>query len=300
MGILAALCYKKKLLLGYAHHGGKKVFYDSSKSPAQVFAAFVYLNTAAFLLYIVQMIFSYAAPLTFLTTGTTLTHLMLICMIMILFVFATLIPRVFRTVSVHYASIVLAIVSLIFVIVVNWIRLPAFGEYGSIGARVAAVFILGGVSLVSVYVFYDLYAKIAEKVRFVSESAIIIAMTIYFLFHYTQLMLWQFRVPFTSIILSIVYIVTALAALAFGLWKRNRVTRRFALVLAVLALIKIFLVDTWHLDLIFQVINYVVFGVILIAMSFLYQIFYKKLGLLVKGKEEDNAIIEPEEDTIEK
>ncbi|MGE0884994.1 MAG: DUF2339 domain-containing protein [Blastocatellales bacterium] len=71
--------------------------------------------------------------------------------------------------------------------------------------------------------------------------------------------------------LSVIWAVYSGGMLAVGLWRRNRLLRLMALSLLGLTILKVFLVDLSSLDKIYRVISFVVLGVILLAVSFLYQ-----------------------------
>jgi len=203
---------------------------------------------------------------------------MFMMMLLALFGFIVGVPLLFKGFVVRRASIFLSFASLIFLLVVNSLRLPYFGLENMTGARVASAFMISIVTLASIYVFYDLYSKLAFLTKSNSRKSIIICTTTFFLFWYTYVLLYQFRIGFGSIILSIGYILVSLACLALGLWLRSKRTRRFAIVLVFISMGKLLIIDmlALRLDTIYIVISSFVFGVALIGMSLLYRFFYKK------------------------
>ena len=71
--------------------------------------------------------------------------------------------------------------------------------------------------------------------------------------------------------LSMVWILYGGAMLAIGLWRRNQLLRMMALFLLGLAILKVFFVDLSSLQKLYRIISFIVLGVILLAVSFLYQ-----------------------------
>jgi len=278
IAVLAALIYKRELVLGYLTKD-KRLFREQSASLPQLYSAAVYLNVAGYAVYFIYKMFDYTMPV-FIRQPGNILYLMLGLMAAALFVCAAVAPKYSKGFAVRKASMALAAVSLVFLLVVNFgVRLPAFADGSGIPERVVAVILTAVVSLISVYAFYDLCVKFtaAERSRF-SAQIWPTPTALYFLLTFTVVMTVQYRLEFDNVALNIVYILTALGCLAYGLYKRDAVTRRFALVLTGAAIFKICLIDAWSADLLRTVINFFVFGAVLIAMSFLYQLFYKKFG----------------------
>ncbi len=71
--------------------------------------------------------------------------------------------------------------------------------------------------------------------------------------------------------LSVIWAVYGGAMLVIGFWRKNRLLRMMALVLLVLAIAKVFLWDLRSLDNAYRIIAFIVLGVILLVVSFLYQ-----------------------------
>ncbi len=71
--------------------------------------------------------------------------------------------------------------------------------------------------------------------------------------------------------LSVIWAVYGGAMLVVGFWRKNRLLRLMALVLLVLAIVKVFLWDLRSLDNVYRIIAFIVLGVILLVVSFLYQ-----------------------------
>lgn len=98
----------------------------------------------------------------------------------------------------------------------------------------------------------------------------------FFLLLTTQVMLEQFYLSFSSIILSALYMAAAIAWVVLGFAKRYSYLRRFGLALALFSIVKLFLVDLFALTQGYRIVLYFALGVSLIAISFVYQYFSKK------------------------
>ncbi len=275
IAVLGAAVYKRLLVLGYLTADGRS-FRSQNLNAAQGYAAAVYLNAAGFLIFLIFKIFDWSASGSIGAAGN-IQYLMLALMVAVLFVFAAVVPKAFKAYSVRLASLAAAATGLAFLLVINSIRLPAFGETGTTAAAVAAGFMSGIITVASVYVFFDLYIK-AAGLRRSNSAGVMIAVTLYSLFCFTHVLLVQYRLNFTNVAFSIAYILAAFVCVALGLYRHNTMTRRFALILAAVASAKLFIIDTIALQLLYRIIGYFVFGIILIGMSFLYQMFYKRLA----------------------
>lgn len=102
----------------------------------------------------------------------------------------------------------------------------------------------------------------------------------------TTVLMHQFNVQFSNVLISALYIAVACALLLIGFKKRYTVVRAGGLVLILAALAKLCFVDTHALNSAWKIGAYFAFGAVLIAISFFYQQFSKKL------EKEANAFIE--------
>jgi len=71
--------------------------------------------------------------------------------------------------------------------------------------------------------------------------------------------------------LSVVWMVYGGAMLAIGIWRRNKLLRVMALALLSITILKVFFFDLSSLEKLYRIISFIVLGVILLAVSFLYQ-----------------------------
>lgn len=102
----------------------------------------------------------------------------------------------------------------------------------------------------------------------------------------TTVLTQQFDVRFSNVLISALYIAVACVLLFIGFKKRYTVVRAGGLVLILAALAKLCFVDTHALTSAWKIGAYFAFGAVLIAISFIYQQFSKKL------EKEANALVE--------
>lgn len=104
-----------------------------------------------------------------------------------------------------------------------------------------------------------------------------LVLSFYFILLLTQNLIIQYSLEFNNAVISIIYIATALAWITFGFIKRYVLIRRFGLGLSTLSVAKLFLIDLAFLTQGYRIVSYFVFGIILIAISFVYQYFNKRI-----------------------
>ena len=109
----------------------------------------------------------------------------------------------------------------------------------------------------------------------------------YMLVVLTQNLIAQFGLSFSNAVISVIYVLAALAWIIFGFARRYPLIRKFGLGLSVLSVLKLFLIDLASLTQGFQIISYFSLGATLVAISFVYQYFNKKLEL--KGEASADA-----------
>lgn len=93
----------------------------------------------------------------------------------------------------------------------------------------------------------------------------------------TASIMTQFKVNFSNVIISAVYIFVACILLIIGFKKNYTVVRTGGLILILCAFAKLCFVDTLHLDSGWKIASYFAFGAILIGISYIYQKFSKKI-----------------------
>jgi uncharacterized membrane protein len=80
--------------------------------------------------------------------------------------------------------------------------------------------------------------------------------------------------------ISVIWTVYGGAMLAVGMWRRNRMLRLMALLLLSLTIVKVFLFDLASLEKIYRTISFIVLGLILVAVSYLYQRYRQRTSEL--------------------
>lgn len=95
----------------------------------------------------------------------------------------------------------------------------------------------------------------------------------------TQILIFQYHLSFSGAVISIIYVITAFTFIVLGFMRRYSILRRFGLGLAILAVVKLFLVDLYSLTRGYKIVSYFVRGVLLLAISFVYQYFSKRLDV---------------------
>jgi len=143
----------------------------------------------------------------------------------------------------------------------------------------AAAAILAAMGFASVLAVRELM-KMVVTVRKVGVEWYPLTVSGYIVIILTQILTVQYGIPFTSAAISIIYGLTALAWIVFGFIRRYSFIRKFGLGLAMFSVIKLFLVDLSALTEGYRIISYFVLGVTLIAISFGYQYFSKRLELM--------------------
>ena len=77
--------------------------------------------------------------------------------------------------------------------------------------------------------------------------------------------------------LTLGWTMLAFGSFVIGWFARERVYRMSGLALLGLALVKIAVLDVWRLDLLARIISFMVLGVVLLVMGFVYTKFQNKI-----------------------
>jgi len=84
--------------------------------------------------------------------------------------------------------------------------------------------------------------------------------------------------PFTSCVISILYMLTAAVWIVVGFVRLNALLRRFGLALALFSSAKLFLTDFSGLGAMGRTLMFIGFGITLLAVSFTYGYFERRVG----------------------
>jgi hypothetical protein len=96
-----------------------------------------------------------------------------------------------------------------------------------------------------------------------------------------------YGLSFASFWISAIYVLTAFLWTVLGFVKRYALLRRFGLGLALFAVTKLFLIDLNALTQGWRILSYFVLGAVLVAISYVYQYFSKRLEPAVEEKREE-------------
>jgi len=95
----------------------------------------------------------------------------------------------------------------------------------------------------------------------------------YFLLIATQGLVVQANVSFNNAILSVLYTAIAFVWIIIGFMKNNSLVRHFGLGLSFIAVAKLLVIDTWRLSTGLRIISFILCGIMLMSISFVYQKF---------------------------
>ena len=146
---------------------------------------------------------------------------------------------------------------------------------------VVATVIIVFIGLLAVYCLYDLLR------RFVARGGLrldymYVFIAVYILAVISQNLAFHYGLMFNSLWFSLVYVFAALAWVVFGFAKRIVLMRRLGLALALMTVGKVFLVDLYGLTQGQRVVSLFVMGAVLVGISFVYQLFSKRLELTLE------------------
>ena len=180
-------------------------------------------------------------------------------------------------------SVALYAVGIIILFVINSAMMPVAVAYFHTGTPAFGVTIVGTailfvLGMLSVLALRDLLKLIVMKRKLGIEWYPLI-ISGYFVIILTQNLITQYYLSFSNAAFSIIYVLTALAWIIFGFARRYSFIRKFGLGLALLSVAKLFLIDLFSLTQGFKIITYFALGITLIAISYVYQYFNKRLEL---------------------
>ena len=148
------------------------------------------------------------------------------------------------------------------------------------------VLFIGGLSIISLY---NLLRHLAAKGS-VGNSTVQVLVSVYTLVITTQNLMAHYDVGFDNIWISVVYILAALAWIVIGFTRRYELMRRLGLGLALLSVGKVFLLDLTGLSQPQRIVSFIVMGVVLMGISYVYQIFNKRLELTLDTEESRDRV----------
>jgi hypothetical protein len=180
-------------------------------------------------------------------------------------------------------SVILYCVGIIWLFVNNGLYSPVASAYFTVtaprfGVTLVGTVILAVLGILSVLSILDVMKIIIiERKKGIEWLPLIVSG--YFVILLSHNLIAQYNLSFSSAVISIIYVLTALAWIVFGFMRRFVFIRRFGLALAIFAVVKLFLLDLSGLTQGFRIVSYFALGIVLIAISFVYQYFSKRLEL---------------------
>jgi len=105
-----------------------------------------------------------------------------------------------------------------------------------------------------------------------------IIVSAFFVLLLTQNLMVQFYLQFSSMIVSMIFAVTAVLWIVFGFMKRYSYIRRFGLALSMFSVVKLIIFDLWGQTEGYRIILFIFLGAALVVISLVYQYFVKKLS----------------------
>jgi uncharacterized membrane protein len=136
--------------------------------------------------------------------------------------------------------------------------------------RVTAVLLVLVINGLIIVNFYRLILNAFRNSRWNFELFPVF-MTLLILVDLSSLLVRQFYFDQIGLMLNFIYLAAAVGSIVFGFIRQFRYIRYFGLGLTFLVLGKFFLYDLHHLDIGGRILSYIGFGVLLIAISFIYQ-----------------------------
>lgn len=240
------------------------------------------VNVWIFLLYILESKVRVYLSEFVLQSRFDLDYLMVAAMILVSFGVAYIIPRIPILCDniMKGISITIYILSLLSLFFLNFDS-PVSGYLNEVplAISVAGTIELAIIALLSVLVVKDLILCLVMDRKLGIEWYPLVT-SFYFVVILTQNLITQYNLGFNNAVISIIYLVTSLAWIIFGFIKRYAFIRRFGLGLCILAVAKLFVIDLSFLSQGYRIVSYFVFGVTLIAISFVYQYFNKRIDFI--------------------
>ncbi|HEY5586058.1 MAG TPA: DUF2339 domain-containing protein [Ruminiclostridium sp.] len=274
--VLGSLIYKKNL----------------ASTPTRLFKYTAAINIWIFSLYIIGREFRAHISNLLLNSSFNLDYLIIATMILASFVIAYIIPRIkilcdniMKGISVTiYAMALIALFFLNF-------NSPVRGYLNEVPAAISVIgtIELAIIALLSILVVRDLVVCLVMERKLGIEWYPFI-ISFYFVVILTQNLITQYNLGFNNAVISIIYLITSLAWITFGFIKRYAFIRRFGLGLCMLAVAKLFIVDLSFLSQGYRIVSYFVFGLTLIAISFVYQYFNKRIDVIGEVMPDDKKI----------
>jgi len=240
-------------------------------------------------IYLIYLLHDPLLPVLQQLFGENATDFAILLSIVLGFAVAFILPRIkyINTYGSLVAAVAAGLNSTLLIVVFN---ARASGLLNGSTAAVVVIFTLYiVVNIIAVCWVNDLL-RFFTRLRKLSDEWYPLLISCFAVILVTQNMVVQLSLRASSLVLTLLFGLTALGWVLFGFIKRNSVTRISGLVLVLIAVAKLFFMDLSGLETTWRIISYFTGGVLLLAISFTYQWFSKRLATAVPADEEsDNA-----------
>ena len=204
----------------------------------------------------------------------------LVCMLTL--ALAVIIPRIpiLLDKGMKIIAAVLNIFGVSYILVLSIISRPVATQVGEQPAGIAifATLILIAIGALGAFAIYDLTRR-AVLDRIIGVQYLPLAVSAFIVIIFTINLINAYGLSFASFWISALYVLTALLWTILGFIKRYALLRRFGLGLALLSVTKLFLVDLATLTQGLRIFSYFTLGVVLVAISYVYQHFSKRMEI---------------------
>ena len=251
----------------------------------KIYRYFSLTNLWLFCLYLIHIKTRFEIQKLSIETAFDFDYMLSASAIVITFALAYAYARIKRLsdIGTKILSIALYAIGIIHLTVINSYMSPVAMAYfrkgtPGIGTTIAGTAILIVLCLLSIVALRDLVLLILTQ-RKIGIEWFPMIISGYSVIILTQNLISHYNLSFSSAAISIIYVLTALGWIIFGFARRYSFIRKFGLALALLSVIKLFLLDLASLTQGYLIITYFALGLTLLAISFVYQYFNKRLEL---------------------
>ena len=225
-------------------------------------------------------------------SGTVIkkSYLVMSLAIIITFIYAFILPFI-RDLQGRYikkiANVLLGI-GIMLCLFINSFLSPFVGE--SVGEYLIGtlpIILLGVLSTFALFILCKGFVLSGK----INHNIVLLVLSGYFLIILTQDLIVHYNVLFTSVVFSAIYAVMSIVWIVVGFNRQISFLRKFGLGLAIMSVVKLFVLDLYTLTEGYRIVSYFALGITLVAISYVYQRFSKKLELqtsvVTKNKTEE-------------
>lgn len=237
-----------------------------------------YLNVWFFMIYMVVAKLSRIIENSIYESNININYLIASLSIVLGFLIAYAVPKikVLSDKGMDVIAMIIYSISIFWLLILNMISSPVVGDGGNMGVFIVGTAVLVIINILSILAFMDFIKYITLKIKQGIEWYPLFV-SMYFVLILTQNLIMQYDLKNSNFIISVIYMILAFSWIAFGFIRRYSYMRRFGLVLSFMAIVKLFIIDLSFLTKGYKIISYFIFGVSLLAISFVYQYYNKQI-----------------------